>query len=174
MPPILRMKKLLRKCPQPLRIKEVAVRSFRGGDDVLAWLSLRRLAFSGVSPGGPGWTKADFDREFLAKPWWRPDRMWFAVPVEGDIEQTPVGTVTLAQWSGGERSGRERPKPVVHWLAVAPSWRRRGIGRLLMASLEAACWNDGHRELSLQTHESWSDATAFYRELGYVHVNASP
>jgi GNAT superfamily N-acetyltransferase len=106
------------------------------------------------------WDEADFRREFLNKPWWSPKRMWFA---EGQGSESPiVGTVTLAVRGEGPHA-----KPVVHWLAVLPGYRRRGIGRLLMATLEAAVWDAGGRQVWLETHSAWAEAARLYAALGY-------
>ena len=65
------------------------------------------------------------------------------------------------------RGADEAARPVVHWLAVLPAWRRRGIGRLLMSVLEARAWELGYREVWLETHAAWEEAVRFYRALGY-------
>lgn len=74
-----------------------------------------------------------------------------------------MGAVTLAR-----RGDAEQGRPVVHWLIVDPAFRRRGIGRLLVATLESACWQAGERQVWLETHTGWREATAFYSALGYV------
>ena len=58
-------------------------------------------------------------------------------------------------------------KPVVHWLMVHPRWRRRGIAKCLMAHLELAAWNAGHRAIYLETHTAWQAAAEFYSAMGY-------
>jgi GNAT superfamily N-acetyltransferase len=119
---------------------------------------LRERAFAREKLGVRRWNVADFRGEFLDRPWWRPDWMWFAEePLAG-----PVGTVALAL-----RQSAEGTVPVVHWLCVLPTWRRRGIGRLLMTNLEQAAWDEGYRQVALETHESWRAAAALYDSLGY-------
>jgi ribosomal protein S18 acetylase RimI-like enzyme len=59
---------------------------------------------------------------------------------------------------------------VVHWLAVMPGFRRRGIGRLLLARLHQSCWDDGYRHVWLETHARWEAAVRLYQELGYREV----
>ena len=61
-------------------------------------------------------------------------------------------------------------KPAVHWLAVLPPWRRRGVGRLLMAELHQRCWDLGYRQIWLETHVRWTGAARLYEELGYRPV----
>jgi GNAT superfamily N-acetyltransferase len=106
----------------------------------------------------------DFEQEFLAKPWWDPTRMWFAEPISSDgaVASKPVGTATLALRGSGQVA-----RPVVHWLAVLPDWRRQGIGRLLMATLEACAWEAGYRQVFLETHAEWQEAVRLYEQLGY-------
>ena len=87
--------------------------------------------------------------------------MWLAVDAPSP-SGTIVGTVTLAIRQDGQLA-----KPVVHWLAVRPDHRRRGIGRLLIAYLEAAVWRSGGRQVWLETHAQWHEAARLYASLGY-------
>ena len=97
------------------------------------------------------WSESDFFSEMQSKPWWRQPGgcgrhlLW--------KQPRPIGAVTLAM-----REGSARTIPVVHWLLVDPAWRRRGVGRLLDAHLEQAAWNDGWREIELETHAGWTAA----------------
>ena len=96
--------------------------------------------------------------------------MWFAemlVEPDGGRARCIVGSVTLAARGPAAR-------PVAHWLMVLPSMRRCGIGRLLMATLETACWDAGQRQVWLETHAAWSEAAALYRTLGYVESPVRP
>jgi hypothetical protein len=36
-----------------------------------------------------------------------------------------------------------------------------------MATLEAACWQAGYREIFVETHVGWTAAEAFYRAMEY-------
>jgi GNAT superfamily N-acetyltransferase len=142
------------------------VRTYRGDEDIDHWLSLRNCAFAAEPIGGRAWDRSDFGREFLLQPWWRAERMWFAVPSIDGPATSPVGAVTLAV--------RQTPtglRPAVHWLCVMPEWRRRGVGSLLMDTLERAAWDAGHRQIWLETHSNWLDAAAFYNRRGYTVVN---
>lgn len=108
------------------------------------------------------WSESDFFSEMQSKSWWRPERVWLAVDSES---ASPIGAVTLAL-----RKGTAATIPVVHWLLVDPAWRRRGVARLLVSHLELAAWNDGWREIELETHVGWSAAVAFYHSIGYALV----
>lgn len=139
------------------------LRHFAGPADIDIWLELRHKAFARQKVGVRRWDRSDFEDEFLARPWWQPDRLWFAhVEVGWSRRPLDVGTVTLALRGSGEDA-----KPVVHWLAVLPEWRRRGIGRLLMSALERSAWQQGYRQVWLETHAAWTSAVAMYQQLGY-------
>lgn len=141
----------------------VSLRHFGDAGDVELWLELRRRAFARERFGVRDWTAAEFGREFLEKAWWRPERLWFAVPELPSTGGPQVlGTVALAR-----RSGAAGDKPVLHWLAVLPAWRRRGVARLLVSAAEAACWDAGEHEIWLETHTAWQAAVKFYEALGY-------
>ncbi len=55
-------------------------------------------------------------------------------------------------------------------LIVDPSCRRRGVGRLLMASAESWAAEAGCRQLYLRSSLCRTDAHAFYTRLGYVNL----
>ena len=75
----------------------IAVRQFAGDHDIPLWLELRNRAFARARPGVLSWDEADFAREMLERPWWSPDRVWFAMAAEFGADQPlPVGTVALA------------------------------------------------------------------------------
>jgi GNAT superfamily N-acetyltransferase len=163
---VLQFSKSLADRPQPAPPDWLALRTFQGRDDIPIWLELRRRAFALMKVGVRDWDQEDFRREFLAKPWWKREHLWFAetTPSAGATRpRTAIGTVTLALRGSGPQA-----QPVVHWLAVHPAWRRRGVGRLLMAALEACVWDAGGRTLALETHEDWRAAIEFYGALGYA------
>ncbi|HEY2827262.1 MAG TPA: GNAT family N-acetyltransferase [Pirellulales bacterium] len=153
-------------------IADIVVHSYQSDADIPAWLELRHQAFARQRIGVRQWSESDFHAEFTSRWWWQPQRMWLAESLSSDqpiklaAQHQLVATVTLAK--RGEPSDAEHARPVVHWLVVHPRWRRRGIGRLLMAHLEAAAWDAGHRELWLETHTAWEAAVKFYQSLGYA------
>lgn len=166
---IYQMSRILTHRPTVVGPPGVRLRHFEGPGDVDLWLELRRRAFARERFGVRDWTAAEFAREFLEKPWWRPERLWFAVPELAASGGPPaVGTVALAR-----RSGAAGDRAVLHWLAVLPAWRRRGVARLLVSAAEAACWDAGEREIWLETHAAWQAAVQFYEALGYRQAGAS-
>lgn len=156
---VLQLTRRLTERPSIPAVAGIRLRHFEGPDDIGNWLELRRRAFARQKLGVGNWDQEDFKREFLEKPWWQPAAMWFAVAEPGDAV---VATITLARRGVGPTA-----KPVVHWLAVAPGFRRRGIGKLLVANLEATAWDANERQIWLETHESWVEAGHLYEALGY-------
>ncbi len=80
----------------------------------------------------------------------------FFVAVEGDVV---VGTA-LAGYDGH--------RGWVHYVAVKPSRRRRGIGAALMKRVEEELAAAGCPKLNLQVRAPNRETVAFYEKLGYV------
>lgn len=154
------LRKRLEAPPAVPEVTGALVRTLRLPGDIEPWLQLRARASSDLEPRPRSWLEGDFRREMLEKPWFHRDSSWVA-HAPGASEEF-WGSITLAL-----REGVESTVPVVHWLLVDPSHRRRGIGRLLLAHLELAVWNRGIREIALETHGAWRSAVAFYRANGY-------
>ncbi|HEX7446062.1 MAG TPA: GNAT family N-acetyltransferase [Pirellulales bacterium] len=163
--------------PSLTPIAGVSLRNFAGPQDIDAWLQIRRRAFQDETLSVRDWMAQDFAAEMTSKPWWSPKHLWFAETALPDADSRhAVGAVALAMRKA-QRAPAERPPdggvqndcgvPVVHWLMVLPEWRRRGVGRLLLAALETACWDAGYRQIALETHTAWWAAAAFYRSMGY-------
>lgn len=164
---ILQLTKRLTERPIAEEVVGVSLRNYAGRSDIAIWRDLRQRAFARQKVGIGAWDVADFEREFLAKPWWQPEAMWLA---EAELLLLPsevVGTVTLAR-----RGDAPDAKPVVHWLCVLPRFRRRGIGRLLITTLESAAWDAGERQIWLETHSAWREALELYQALGYEPVDS--
>jgi GNAT superfamily N-acetyltransferase len=159
---VLELRCSLDRRPDLPRAAGVTLRTFGGDDDIDRWLNLRHRAFAREKLGVRHWERSDFETEFRAKSWWNPAHVWFVETVESLAEPVTVGTVTLA-FRGNDPGAR----PVVHWLAVLPGWRRRGVGRLLMARLHQACWDLGYRDVWVETHVQWAAAVRLYESLGY-------
>jgi GNAT superfamily N-acetyltransferase len=157
--------KTLKAEPSAVPCEGIRVRTFNSVTDIDPWLMVRNAAFARERVGVRHWSRADFEEEIVRKPWWLPERTWLAETQERDEVPQVAGTVTLAF-----RAGKDRELPVVHWLAVHPRFRRRGIGRTLMAVLERYCWEHGWVEIGLETHTAWAKAMALYESLGYVRI----
>jgi GNAT superfamily N-acetyltransferase len=159
---ILQLTRKLTERPLVGDVGGIRLRHYAGPGDIEPWLELRRRAFARQKVGIGNWDAADFEREFLSKLWWRSECMWLAEAEPLLFAGSVVGTVTLARRGAGPQA-----KPVVHWLCVLPGHRRRGIGRLLLATLEAAAWDAGERQIWLETHAAWREAIELYRSRGY-------
>lgn len=162
---VLHLYRTLLEPPELPTVLGVGLRHFASPEDAAVWLEIRHRAFAREKVGVRQWTAADFEAEFLSKPWWSPERMWLAEAesgMPGVAATSPIGTITLAFRGSGAEA-----QPVIHWLAVLPSWRRRGVARLLLAALEKSCWDAGYREVGLETHAGWTAALRFYERAGF-------
>jgi GNAT superfamily N-acetyltransferase len=158
---VLEMTRILSAPPIVSAIPGIQIRHYSGPADIEAWLTLRDRSFARERPGVRSWSVDDFSTEFLSKPWWRSEYLWFA-----ECEQAgAIGSVALAR-----RGNTADARSVVHWLMVDPRHRRRGIARLLLAKLEATVWERGQRQIWLETHTGWQQAEQFYRAMGYTEA----
>lgn len=55
----------------------------------------------------------------------------------------------------------------VHDLSVLPEFRGNGLGRALLAEVEAFARSRGYCKVTLEVHDSNDGAKKFYRELGF-------
>ena len=169
---VLQFARQLETRPPQVEVPGVSLRNFSRVDaerDMDRWLELRNQAFARERLGIRRWDRDDFEREMLLKDWWRADWTWLAETASGtEAPERLVGAVTLAMRGAGEAA-----VPVVHWLIVRPQSRRRGVGRLLMAALEAECWDHGFRQVRLETHVRWRRAVQFYERLGYRRLGGA-
>jgi GNAT superfamily N-acetyltransferase len=107
---------------------------------------------------------------------------WFAIPesVANYIDEVRSRSMSVALDDAGTIVGfatLERVTPVVaeiHLIAVAPSLHRHGVGRALIASLEAAARAQGAAMLTVKTlaptvaYAPYDATRAFYRGCGFV------
>lgn len=160
---VLHLSRVLKSRPVLCEVAGVTVRNFEDSHDIASWLDLRRRAFKYEALAVRDWDADNFQAEFLAKPWWSPQHLWFAEAKSRDKQPVgAAGAIAMAMRAGDQ--------PVIHWLMVLPEWRRRGVGRLLLNSLEVACWDAGYRRIGLESHAAWSAAVEFYRAMGYVEM----
>lgn len=135
------------------------MRTYQGQGDIAGWLALRNRVFLPAGGGGRPWDERDFAREFLAKPWWRPEWLWFA---EAGEPAEVVGVVGM-----GLAARSQQTAATVQWLAVTPERRREGVARRLMEALETAAWEIGCSKVTAETLAAWDAAAHFYRSRGY-------
>ncbi len=95
-------------------------------------------------------------------------------PDLNDIAATYADGVFLCAWSDAVLIGtgalvpRGSDTAEIVRMSVARDWRRHGVGRRLAEALLATAQERGVRRLILETTETWSDAIAFYRRLGFA------
>jgi ribosomal protein S18 acetylase RimI-like enzyme len=127
--------------------------------DAEAWHALQRIiyregvAFVGDGPPTAGALAAKLRARV-------PGDMQVAVAVAGGDE--------VVGWIETQRMVPRRMAHVA-WLtvAVAPAWRRRGLGRALMAEAHAWALACGVHKLQLHVRAGNAPAIALYRRLGY-------
>ena len=144
---------------ETLEVAGYEVRNLWEDEDQNRWIRIHQQAFSIKIP----WNPRRFVHEFCHKPWWNSSRMWFVID---QSTGQAVGTVTL-----GEQGELEERCGTVQWLAILPAYHRRGLGRLLMNTLENEAHRLGYARLELETLGSWVAANRFYQESGWRRMD---
>jgi putative acetyltransferase len=97
---------------------------------------------------------------------------------EPPSEPFGAGCTLLLAWFGGEAVACAGLRPMadgaveVRRMYVVPGWRRRGIGRLLLAALEKLALEGGHHALRLETGTRQPEALALYESYGFHRIPA--
>jgi DNA-binding MarR family transcriptional regulator/GNAT superfamily N-acetyltransferase len=97
------------------------------------------------------------------------------IPVDGDALRLPAGLMLVAYLHGdpvGSGALRFLPGEPAHLkrMWVTDSARGLGIGRRLLAELEARAAAQGCDTVHLETHSALAEAIGMYRAAGYVEV----
>jgi ribosomal protein S18 acetylase RimI-like enzyme len=85
--------------------------------------------------------------------------------------ERPVGLVNAFE---GVSTFKARPLLNIHDIAVAASHRGQGIGRRLLAAVEAEARARGCCKLTLEALEGNAGAIALYRDLGFAAYELDP
>jgi ribosomal protein S18 acetylase RimI-like enzyme len=85
--------------------------------------------------------------------------------------ERPVGLVNAFE---GVSTFKARPLLNIHDIAVAASHRGRGIGRRLLAAVEAEARARGCCKLTLEALEGNAGAIALYRDVGFAAYELDP
>ncbi len=155
----LRMWRELKDLPDASAPAGYRIRTYQSGDDT-AFLRIKNAAFMSENAGGRAWTAADFEKEYLDSPYFDPKRVLFAV-----FGDEPVGTTTA--WTATYR-GRE--VGLIHWVAVVPEHRSKGLGWVLNVNALHKLKALGYGEATLNTSETLESAVRLYRRLGFEVV----
>ncbi|HEV8020692.1 MAG TPA: GNAT family N-acetyltransferase [Candidatus Lustribacter sp.] len=86
--------------------------------------------------------------------------------IVADVEGTPAGFALLIYDLPDEITLSEQA--FIAYMAVEPAWQRRGIGRMLLASIETEARKRGLPYLSLMVTEDNAAAQALYAEAGFA------
>ncbi|MCY3766138.1 MAG: GNAT family N-acetyltransferase [Gemmatimonadetes bacterium] len=132
------------------------IRTYETGDDA-AFVRIKNAAFMSENTGGRAWTSADFEKEYLDSPYFDPKRVLFAIC--GD---EPVGTTTA--WTATHQG---RDVGLIHWVAVVPEHRSKGLGWVLNVRALRKLKALGYGEAILNTSETLESAVRLYRRLGF-------
>lgn len=155
----LRMWRELKHLPEAKPPAGYGIRTYETGDDA-AFVRIKNAAFLSENVGGRAWTVADFEKEYLDSPYFSPERVLFAV-----CNGEPVGTTTA--WSATYR-GRE--VGLIHWVAVVPEHRKKGLGLVLNVRALHRLKALGYGEATLNTSERLESAVRLYHRLGFEVV----
>lgn len=155
----LRMWRELEHLPEAKPAAGYRIRTYETGDDA-AFVRIKNAAFLSENVGGRAWTVADFEKEYLGSAYFSPERVLFAV-----YNGEPVGTTTA--WSATYR-GRE--VGLIHWVAVVPGHRKKGLGWLLNVRALHKLKALGYGEATLNTSEALESAVRLYHRLGFEVV----
>ena len=67
--------------------------------------------------------------------------------------------------------GYEGRRGWVNYVAIDPSYQRKGLGKLMMTEIENRLLSLGCPKLNLQVRAGNNDAMAFYEKIGYTNDN---
>jgi mycothiol synthase len=153
----LRMWRNLEDLPAVTLPEGYAIRTFREGDEAHL-MRVKNAAFAGERTGSRPWTPEDVRREYdMDSPGFRPERVFFAVC--GD---EPVGMTTAWTYT---HEGRE--VGLIHWVAVTPAHRGKGLGEALNVQALHCMRTMGRREAVLNTNAVLQSAVRLYLRLGF-------
>jgi ribosomal protein S18 acetylase RimI-like enzyme len=102
----------------------------------------------------------------LTKPWNDPHKdILRKLRVQPDLLLVAVADGAIV---GSVMAGYEGHRGWINYLAVAPSQRRRGLGRELMREAERRLFALGCPKINLQIRSDNRDVIAFYERIGYA------
>ena len=154
----LRMWRELTDLPEAKPPPGYRIRTYETGDDS-AFVRIKNAAFF-CEGGGRAWTEVDFQKEYLDSPYFEPARVLFAI-----CNGEPVGTTTA--WTAmnwGKEVG------LIHWVAVVPEHRRKGLGWVLNVRAVHKLKELGYGDAILNTSETLESAVRLYHRLGFEVV----
>jgi ribosomal-protein-alanine N-acetyltransferase len=137
----------------------IALRPFEAGDLVEAY-RLDRICF----PAGIAYSKWEL-RHFLSRPF-----AFARIAEDGDAPHSGVAGFLVA---GQDARRRKGPAHVVT-IDIAPAYRRRGVGTLLMDAMEEHFRSLGCSSIRLEVAVDNDAAIAFYNRRGFAATQLLP
>jgi len=146
-----------------------SLRACRAGDGA-AWLDLVSRSYGGA------WPEDAFHRFMLSEESFRPERLFFIVAESAGARPSTAARGALSEAGGrcvataaalqklfhGDRTG------YVHMMAVAPEYRRRGLGAALLRRCLLYFREQGWRDAALDTEASRLEAIRLYLAHGFA------
>jgi ribosomal protein S18 acetylase RimI-like enzyme len=124
--------------------------------DLAAWVQLQNEILA--ERGSPRrWGEAECRRELTSRPWWSPERLLLACRPD---DPAPLGCVAI-EIDSATASAQ------LHWLAVRPEARRRGVATRLLDEAERRARSAGCRQLRAESLRQWTAAVSFYIARGF-------
>ncbi|MES2460184.1 MAG: GNAT family N-acetyltransferase [Armatimonadota bacterium] len=157
--PITMTRNTLQNLPPRLPLPpNIVLRRMTGTEEAGDWTGVQREA-------EPFFTISDdlFIREFGKDVPAIPVRCLLAVDTE-----TGSAVGSSSAWHGGDPGARGRDWGRLHWVAVRPSYQRRGIARALVVECLYLMRDCGHERAYLSTSTGRTGAIALYSDLGFV------
>ena len=143
----------LNNVPQFPLLSKISIRPFQAGDDK-TWLNIQ-IAADRYSTFAPHSFYEIFGKDvsLLKK------RVRFLT----DSENNPIGTAAAWFWDlEGQHYG------LIHWVAIIPEWRGRGVAKPLMSTICNLLKELGHDKAILYTHSMRYPAIKLYYRFGFV------
>lgn len=154
----------------------IAVRRLRPTDSVTALTSLLHRAYAKQVALGlhalASSQSVEVTRRRIGK-----GECFVAVTPDAEGRERVVGTIMFQEpsWGGAPESGpRWFQRPDVanfSQFAVEPEWQSRGVGRLLLETVEQRARDLGMAELALSTAQPDTELVAYYRRKGYRDID---
>lgn len=144
-----------------------------GADDVPALYALLQDAYAPLVPQGVLFNIVRSPIEHVAQTVAR-ETTFVLERAGADGRRAPAATLTVRfPWVSGER--HRTPYPFLHWFAVAPAFKRQGLGLALLDHVEAQFLTEQVKApatyLATATNHPWLQP--YYERQGYVAFDRS-
>ncbi|MDB6170181.1 MAG: acetyltransferase domain protein [Verrucomicrobia bacterium] len=143
---------------------EIVYRAFRDDDNVSEITAMLHLAYGSLLRMGFRYTATGQDDATTLR------RLRKGSPLMAEHEGKVVGTITYYPANPDSICACYRSSPSFGQFGVHPQFQRQGIGRALLAQMEARACADSAATLALDTAEGAAHLCRWYGSLGYEFV----